>query len=187
MWYMSPVQCEELRIKHLTLLLILTMPYACWFLCRAKYIEDFKWRRHFQFGVAFWRDKSHLKGTEDFNLEHCLERTHSDRTSWIALVVNAEWFLEFIFNLIDRTLKSNSQIISRIHHACILYHANVCGEVCNVKIVPLPCWEEYKTFVNNHRNDSLLMRLDPLHTRAKGSDDVIVRVINAHSKAVPIV
>ena len=49
------VQCEEVRINHLTLLLVMTMPYACWFLWRANHIEDFKWRRHFQFGVAFWR------------------------------------------------------------------------------------------------------------------------------------
>ena len=50
---MFPVQCEELRINHLTLLLIVTTPYACWFLWRAEIIHDFKW--HFQFGVAFWR------------------------------------------------------------------------------------------------------------------------------------
>ena len=54
-WYMFPVQCEEIRINHLTLLLVVTMPYACWFLWRADYIEDFKWRLHFQFGVALWR------------------------------------------------------------------------------------------------------------------------------------
>ena len=53
--YMLSVQCEELRIKHLTLLLVLTMPYACWVLCRWDYIEDFEWCLHFQFGVVFWR------------------------------------------------------------------------------------------------------------------------------------
>ena len=52
---MFPVQCEELRINHLTPLLVVTMPYACWFLWRVDYIEDFKWCLHFQFGVAFWR------------------------------------------------------------------------------------------------------------------------------------
>ena len=31
------------------------MPYTCWFLWQAYYIEDIKWRLHFQFGVAFWR------------------------------------------------------------------------------------------------------------------------------------
>ena len=46
---------QESRIKHLTLIIVLTMPYACWFLWRADYVEDFKWRLHFQFGVAFWR------------------------------------------------------------------------------------------------------------------------------------
>ena len=35
-WYMFPVQCEELRINHLTLLLVVTMSYACWFLWQAK-------------------------------------------------------------------------------------------------------------------------------------------------------
>ena len=49
------VQCEELRINHLTLLLVVTMPCACWFLWRADYIEGFKWHLRFQFGVAFWR------------------------------------------------------------------------------------------------------------------------------------
>ena len=53
---MLSVQCEELRINHPTLLLIVTMPYyTCWFLRGANCIEDFKWCLHFQFGVAFWR------------------------------------------------------------------------------------------------------------------------------------
>ena len=52
---MFPVQCEELRINHPTLLVVVTMPYACWLLWRIYYIKDFKWRLHFQFGVAFWR------------------------------------------------------------------------------------------------------------------------------------
>ena len=46
---------EKFRINHLTPLLVVTMPYACWFLWWANYIEDFKWRLHFQLGVAFWR------------------------------------------------------------------------------------------------------------------------------------
>ena len=55
-WYMFLVQCEELRGNHLTPLLVVTMPYACWFLWWwADYIKDFKWRLHFQFGVAFSR------------------------------------------------------------------------------------------------------------------------------------
>ena len=83
-WFL--VQCEELRINHLTPLLVATMPYACWFLWWADYIEDFKWRLHFQSRVAFWRvilrevyfkgPKSCLKGIQDFNLEHW--------THWIA-------------------------------------------------------------------------------------------------------
>ena len=51
MWYMFPIQCEEIGIKHLTLLLVVTMPYACWFLWQADYIEDFKWQLQFQ----IWR------------------------------------------------------------------------------------------------------------------------------------
>ena len=54
-WYIFPIQCEKLRTNHLTLLHVVTVPYACWFLWRAYYIEDFKWHLHFQFGVAFWR------------------------------------------------------------------------------------------------------------------------------------
>ena len=49
------VQREELIINHLTLLLVVTMPCACWFLWPAYYVEDFKWHLHFQFEVAFWR------------------------------------------------------------------------------------------------------------------------------------
>ena len=41
-WYMFPILCEELRINQLTLLLVVTMPSACWFLSRVEYIEDFK-------------------------------------------------------------------------------------------------------------------------------------------------
>ena len=52
---MIPVQCEVLKINHLTPFLVVTMPYACWFLWHAYYIEDFKGRLHFQFGIAFWR------------------------------------------------------------------------------------------------------------------------------------
>ena len=71
-WYMFPVQCEELRIDHLTLLLVATFPYACWFLWWTNYIDEFKWRLPFPFGVAFWRAKSRLKGIKDFDLEHWL-------------------------------------------------------------------------------------------------------------------
>jgi hypothetical protein len=53
--YMFPVQFEELKINHLTPLGVLLMLYTCWFLWWADYIEDFKGRLHFQFGVAFWR------------------------------------------------------------------------------------------------------------------------------------
>ena len=52
---MFSVKCEELKINHRTSFLVVTMPYACWFLWLAYYIEDFKWHLHFQFGVAFWR------------------------------------------------------------------------------------------------------------------------------------
>jgi hypothetical protein len=50
---MFPVQFEELKINHLTPLLVVLMLYTCWFLWWADYIEDFKGRLHFQFGVAF--------------------------------------------------------------------------------------------------------------------------------------
>ena len=38
-WYMFLVQCEEVRNNHLTPLLVVTMPYACWFLWQANYVE----------------------------------------------------------------------------------------------------------------------------------------------------
>ena len=43
------------NINDLTPLLVVTMPYACGFLWWTNYIEDFKWRLHFRFGVAFWK------------------------------------------------------------------------------------------------------------------------------------
>ena len=55
LWYMFWVQCEELRITHLTPLLVVPMPYTCWFLLQVDYIEDFKWCLRIQFGVAFGR------------------------------------------------------------------------------------------------------------------------------------
>ena len=54
-WYMFPIQYEELRINNLTLLRVVTMPYACWFLWWEDYIKDFNWHLHFQFGVALCR------------------------------------------------------------------------------------------------------------------------------------
>jgi hypothetical protein len=77
--------CSQNNVKNqestnFTPLLVVTMLYACWFLRWADYIEDFKWRLFFQFGVAFqrvvlrevyiWRAKLRSKGIEDFNLKH---------------------------------------------------------------------------------------------------------------------
>ena len=42
MWYIFPVECDEKRIDHQTLLLVVTMPCACWFLWRTNHIEDFQ-------------------------------------------------------------------------------------------------------------------------------------------------
>ena len=80
-WYMFPIQCEELRIDHLTPLLVVTMPNTCWFLWWAYCFEDFMWRLHLQLGIRFeglfweryyifWRAKLCLKGIEDFDLHH---------------------------------------------------------------------------------------------------------------------
>ena len=82
LWYMFPIQCEELRINYLTPLFVVTMPYTCGFLWWADCIEDFKWHLHFaNLGLRFeelFRERYILKGhiafegIEDFNLEHCL-------------------------------------------------------------------------------------------------------------------
>ena len=79
-WYMFPVQCEVTKINYLTLLLVMTMPSECWFLVARKLywglqvtssfsIWDFVLKGCFEISI-FWRVKSHLKGIEDFNLEH---------------------------------------------------------------------------------------------------------------------
>ena len=62
------------------------MPYACWFLWRTDYIEDFKWRLHGQFGVAFWRvvlREVYFEGPnrvwralKTFNIEQWFESKH---------------------------------------------------------------------------------------------------------------
>ena len=62
----------ENRPSTVTLLLVATFPYTCWFLWWTNYIDKFKWRLPFPFGVAFWRAKSSLKGIKDFDLEHWL-------------------------------------------------------------------------------------------------------------------
>ena len=54
-WYMFPVQCEELRINYLTLLLVVTVPYACWFLWKRIILRTSGAVFILQFGVAFWR------------------------------------------------------------------------------------------------------------------------------------
>jgi hypothetical protein len=54
-WHMFPIQCEESKINCLNMFLVVIVPFACWFLWRAYYIEDFKRRLHFQYGVALWR------------------------------------------------------------------------------------------------------------------------------------
>ena len=51
---MFPVQCEELlRTDHLTLLIVVTMPYACWFLWRADYTRTSKDVFVFNLGLRF--------------------------------------------------------------------------------------------------------------------------------------
>ena len=78
---MFSIQGEELRIDHLTLLLVVTMPYACRFLVvgilywglQVTYsfsIRGCVLKGCFERGIIFWRTKSHLRGIEDFNLEH---------------------------------------------------------------------------------------------------------------------
>lgn len=88
MRYMLSVQRKELRIDHLTLFLIVAMPYAGHFLWRAYHIEDFKWRLHFQSGVAFWRvdlrevyyeGPHHVRGhwrLQSWNTRHTYHRGH---------------------------------------------------------------------------------------------------------------
>ena len=95
MWYVFPVQYEELRINHLTLLLVVTMPCACVVLVAG----NFNWGLQMTSSLSIWgcvlkggyeegiiwRAKLCLKGVEDFNLEHC---TH---TYWCGPLVNGEY------------------------------------------------------------------------------------------------
>ena len=71
----------DLKINHLTLLLVLTMPYTCWLLCWVEYIWGLQVMSSFSMWdcilkgcfetCIFWRAKLRLKGIADFNLEHC--------------------------------------------------------------------------------------------------------------------
>ena len=68
------VQCEDLGINHLNPLLVVIMPYACWFLCGRQIIsrissDVFTFNLGLRFEGLFWERYS-LKGIEDFNLEH---------------------------------------------------------------------------------------------------------------------
>ena len=49
--FFGTMWCEEPRINHLTPLLVVTMPYTCWFLV----VGGLYWGLHFRYGVAFWR------------------------------------------------------------------------------------------------------------------------------------
>jgi hypothetical protein len=78
--YTFLVQCEELKINHLTPLLVVTIPYAWWLLCVGRLFRGLQVTFSFSFWgcvlegcferCIFWRAKSRLKGIEDFNLEH---------------------------------------------------------------------------------------------------------------------
>ena len=75
---MFSVQCEEWSIIHLSPRLVVTMPYACWFMWWVDYIiEDFKWCLHFEFRLLFeglfWeryilKAQITFEDIEDFNL-----------------------------------------------------------------------------------------------------------------------
>ena len=66
-WYTLPIQCEESRINHLTPLLIMTVPYACWFLWWANILRTSCDAIVFNLGLSleglFWKTYYiHLKG-----------------------------------------------------------------------------------------------------------------------------
>ena len=104
---MFPVQRKKLKINHLTPLLAVTMPYDCWFLLQVDYIEDFKWRSHFQLGVVFWRvvlKEVYFERIEDFrwrlhfqygdSLKGCFERGifwRALKTSMLNTAHMARW------------------------------------------------------------------------------------------------
>jgi len=82
-WYMFLVQYKKSRINHLPPLLMVTLPYTCWFLWWAYYTENFKWRFHFHFEGLFW-ERCISKGQFVFerhwrlqNLKHCLRPLHT--------------------------------------------------------------------------------------------------------------
>ena len=52
---MFPIQCEGWRINHLTPLLVVTMPCACWFLWRTYYTERHQVTSSFPSRVVLWR------------------------------------------------------------------------------------------------------------------------------------
>jgi hypothetical protein len=81
-WYMFLMQCKELRIDHLPLLLCIDNALNLLVLVAGKLywglqvkssfsIRGWGLKGCFERGI-FWRAKSHLKGIEDFNLQHCI-------------------------------------------------------------------------------------------------------------------
>ena len=74
------VQCKEFIINRLTPLLVVTMSSFCWSCGEHIIVRTSSDAFIFNLGLRFegcfergifWRAKSHSKGTEDFNLEHC--------------------------------------------------------------------------------------------------------------------
>ena len=93
-WYMFSIQCEELTCQvHLTPRLVVTMPYACWFLWQVDYAEDFKWCLHFQFGVAFWRALLRAVNFEAPNRVWRALKTSILNTAIGARRLGVEWFV----------------------------------------------------------------------------------------------
>jgi hypothetical protein len=85
------VQCEELRINHLTPLSVVTNALRLLILVTCKLYWGLQVTSSFSNwgcilkgcfeGGIIWRAKSRLKGIEDFNLEHCPESIFAARTA----------------------------------------------------------------------------------------------------------
>ena len=126
-WYMFPKQCEETKNQPSNSTSCSDNAHACWFLWCVHYIQDLKWRLHFQIGVAFeglfWERNIILKGVEDFNLEHC--------PSTLGFI-----YTHFLWGFIDASVQESSPslIILLVQRITWWYHNQYSGGH-NLKVI----------------------------------------------------
>ena len=101
----------------------MTVPYTCRFLWRADYIEDFKWRLHFRFGVAFWRVG--LRRGIIWRLKVTFEG-HWRPQSWTLAAMHAHTIFQVSTSQLQGWLHSLQFGLAETRQATVLILINAC-------------------------------------------------------------